>query len=313
MTPMFCRSTSHHQPCLGYIVGQQELGSALGITLHLTVNALTASGLCHQSITPACLRCIDVAIAGCSGPPLEVYLDGGAALQSLETDDIEAIVLGRTLRRNDVTVIGSLYPVEGSGKSILIILATVAQTVDVPGDGMAGEIENHPVEIILRQTIHTLIGLHRVFGIIRLTPQPTDKVGTMQLAPVILDEIVGITGRLMQESAVDIVYIFAIPIVGEERGRIDLECLPLGTALPPAVAAAAIAAEAPLPAMGSSQVGTHQILEHMPHLMSHRMTALGLERPGIAVEEPHLLRAGLQRRARIVTHRAILTGTIGTP
>ena len=65
----------------------------------------------------------------------------------------------------------------------------------------------------------------------------------------------------VKEVLVGTVNVLCSVVICKLLVRVNLECLPLGTALPPCTSSAAVVAESVAPAVTESEVTTHHILE----------------------------------------------------
>ena len=184
------------------VLWQSEFGISLLVAIHLTIHAFTIRGLRHKAVTPTCLGDIDRAIAFSSHYALEMGLDGGPTFHTFQLDYVEAVVLWTATGIYSIGIVCPLHIVQGGGEGILIVLSTVTDAVNVPCGSTACVVEHHLVEIGLRDIVHADVGLNRVFWSLGGAPHLADEVLSIELTPIILDEVVGIAVVLMQEVLV---------------------------------------------------------------------------------------------------------------
>ena len=76
--------------------------------------------------------------------------------------------------------------------------------------------------------------------------------------------------------------------VGELPFGEHLVSLPVGAALPPSTVSPSIAVESPAITVAAAEVGSHKILEGVPHLMSNGVPTPCTCRPGIEMPDASL-------------------------
>src|SRR5690554_2045300 len=117
--------------------------------------------------------------------------------------------------------------------------ASCADLLQVPGHKTGGSHIHLIIQLLHRQLIHPHISLHGILRTHCLPPQLSDKINTMAVTPVIVNEITGITLPLVTDMPVCIFSIDTEVIRFERFRRIGLKRLPLCRLLPEAIATVA--------------------------------------------------------------------------
>ena len=280
--PMLFGCSCDHKPSLLGVFGQLHLCPSLFVAIHFSILTGSIIEQGYKAISPARLADIDGTEAFSSSHPFEITSHSRAWFEALEFNDIHTVVLGAVafIHLEGIT----LDLMQRCGESVLIGLTTLSDAVDIPSDGTAGIVEKHLIEIVLAKIVHALVSINHILGKLRCAPKISNELLAIKLAPVVLDEIVGIAPVLMHEVLVSAVDAFAIIAVGELLFGIDLESLPLGTAFPPSASSSTICTEAPSPSVIGSKVATDKILEGVANLMGDGVTTTGIECPRSAPE-----------------------------
>ena len=288
MAPVLGGSTHDDEEQACALGRQRHRGSALLVATHVAVVGLAVAGVGYEAIAPAGLVDINLAITRCAGDATEVGLHHRSFGSGVEVDDVIAVVL------RAVGGIDAPQALAGLCEVALVLsdamAGTLADAVDIPCGHAGKAFVELIAKLFLRQLVQSLVGLHGVFGLDRLAPQPTDEVLAMLHAPVVLHEAVLVAPVLVQDVQMALRQMsFEVLAVGELSFGINLVGLPVGAALPPAVATRRSGAIAVVVAVALTEVGRHQILERMSNFMSHRVTAAGADGTGTHVAYARLL------------------------
>ena len=289
VTPIGGGGSHHHKEEFADALGYGELGLAFLVALHVAIHGFALLGVGHKAIAPSGVVGSDGTVAIGTGNAFEVGFHHGARCGGVQVDDVVAIVL-RTARRVDspCAVVGSCLV-----QTALVLSDAVAglfaNAVDVPG-GHAGEaVEHLVVKFLLREVVESFIGLQGVFGFHRLPPQAANKVLSVFHAPGILHEAVLVAPLFVHHAQVTLGQMsLEVFSVGELAVGINLVGLPVGTALPPAVATRGIVAIAIVVAVGHAQVGRNEILEGVPYLVCHGMSSTSTDGPRAHMSDARL-------------------------